>query len=220
MLAPEARSGAQAVERAQAEKALAASDQSAAPANEQVKQVGDKAFVLHDGTWLDTSFDANTMQAEPVSFGSDRYFQLIAENPELGRYLALGDRVTVLLAGSAFAIGPTGQTDAVPAPITAATQVPLPSGAPASSLTPSTRQATAEPRATPAAPASTRSQVLTSDRTAPEATAVSAPATVPASAQQAGTGAPTQIPCPTAGAVGLVAAGLPVWMRRRRRSDL
>jgi Ca-activated chloride channel family protein len=118
-LVPDARSGAEAVERAVAEKGLAASDQAEAPAAAQVKQVVDKTFLLQDGSWVDTIFDSNKMRAEPVGFGSDRYFRLLVQYPEMGRYLALGDRVTVVLDGTAYAISPAGAAPAssTPAPL-------------------------------------------------------------------------------------------------------
>jgi Ca-activated chloride channel family protein len=111
-LAPEARSGAQAVERSVVEKALAGSDQAAAPSAVQLKQVADKTFLLQDGTWVDTTFDSSKLRAEQVVFGSERYFSLLTQHPEIGRYLALGDRVTIVLAGTVYAIGPAG--DALP----------------------------------------------------------------------------------------------------------
>ena len=113
-LAPEARSGAQAVERAVVEKELATSDQSAAAVTAQVKQVADKTFLLQDGAWVDTTFDANKMRAEQVVFGGDRYFQLLAQYPEMGRFLSLGERVTIVLAGKAYAIDPAGVASAGP----------------------------------------------------------------------------------------------------------
>ena len=51
---------------------------------------------MSDGGWVDTTFDPTTMTAEAVAFGGERYFALLAAHPELGRYLALGDRVTVI----------------------------------------------------------------------------------------------------------------------------
>jgi Ca-activated chloride channel homolog len=135
-LAGGARSGEQAVQRAQAEKQLSSSAQAApaaapaagagAAAADPLRQVGDKAFILHNGAWLDTAFDANRMQPERIAFGSERYFQLLAQHPEIGRYLALGDRVTVLLDGQAYAIGPDG--DAAPAPAATPEVTPTPSG--------------------------------------------------------------------------------------------
>jgi Ca-activated chloride channel homolog len=117
VLAPGARSGAEAVERAVVEKELASSDQAAPPAVDQVKQVADKTFLRQAGAWIDTSFDANTMRAEQVDFGSERYFRLLGLYPEIGRYLALGDRVTVVLGGNAYAVSPTGGRPATPTPI-------------------------------------------------------------------------------------------------------
>ena len=44
------------------------------------------------------------MKPETIKFGSDRYFKLLAEQPEIARYLALGDKVTVVLQGKAYAV--------------------------------------------------------------------------------------------------------------------
>jgi len=103
------RSGEAAVAKAQTESAMRSADQAAAPEagspeSEVLKHVGDKTFRLLDGAWVDTAFDAAQMQPEQVIFGSDRYFALLRQLPELGRYLALGDRVTVVLNSKAYAI--------------------------------------------------------------------------------------------------------------------
>ena len=109
MLAPQERSGEGAVQRAQTEKELSAGDYAAGPAaSGQVRQVGNKAFVLRGGVWIDTGFDPAVMKIEEIAFGSDRYFQLLGTRPEIGPYLALGDRVTVVIDGQAYAIGPEG----------------------------------------------------------------------------------------------------------------
>jgi Ca-activated chloride channel family protein len=70
----------------------------------RVKYVGDKTFVLNNGTWTDTTFDPDKMTPVPVSFGSDDYFGLIAARPEWGRYLALGDHVIAVLDGTAYEV--------------------------------------------------------------------------------------------------------------------
>lgn len=69
-----------------------------------VRYVGDKTFVLHEGAWVDTTFDPEKMTPVPVSFGSDDYFALVAARPEWGRYLALGDHVIVVLEGTAYEV--------------------------------------------------------------------------------------------------------------------
>ena len=102
------RSGQGAVEKAVAEQQLKTSEQAAAPdpATPALRQVGTKTFVLRDGAWVDTTFDAARLKAESITFGSSRYFELLRSNPEIGPYLALGDRVTVVLSGKAYSIIP------------------------------------------------------------------------------------------------------------------
>jgi hypothetical protein len=71
------------------------------------------------------------MQAETIVFGSDRYFQLLTQYLQIGRYLALGERVTVVLEGKAYAIGPAGAASVMPAAPAAATPQPAAQPAPA-----------------------------------------------------------------------------------------
>ncbi len=101
------RSGAAAVAKAQSEADMRQAETAPeAPAGSTVKQVGDKTFVLQGNVWVDTAFDARKQKPEIIQFGSDRYFKLLIERPEIARYLALGDRVTVLLQGKAYAVQP------------------------------------------------------------------------------------------------------------------
>ena len=193
-LAPEARSGAGAVERSVTEKELQAADQSfgvaAAPAeaaDAQVKQVADKTFVLHEGVWQDTAFDATAQTAELVAFGGDRYFQLLTQYPEIGRFLALGDRVTVVLAGQAYTVGPEGQTGAV-GPET------QPTGT-------DNQSATQEPAPTPLSP--TRAPALVTP-------------TIESAESGAATPAGTPPICSGAALIGLIGVAVPLWHRRRR----
>jgi Ca-activated chloride channel family protein len=102
----EERSGAAAVERAVAEKALADTTQFAAPDAAQIRHVGDKTFVLQGGAWTDTRFDATRMRPKQVSFASEAYFRLLRERPELGQYLAIGESVIVVVEGTAYQIAP------------------------------------------------------------------------------------------------------------------
>ena len=137
------RSGQQAVEKAVAEEALKASEQAAAPASagaaQALRQVGDKTFLLSNGVWVDTTFDATKMAADAIAFGSERYFDLLAAHPEIGRYLALGDHVTVWVDGKAYAIAP----DAIESKA-------APSSAPSPVATPGALQATPNASADPA----------------------------------------------------------------------
>jgi Ca-activated chloride channel family protein len=131
-LAPGDRSGEAAVERAVTEQKLSTEDYTTGSGESgQVRQVGDRAFVLRGGTWVDTGFDPAVMTPEQVTFGGDRYFALLAKHPEVAPYLALGENVIVVLEGTAYAIGPGAESAAAEAATTApeATRVELPTGA-------------------------------------------------------------------------------------------
>ena len=61
-----------------------------------VKHVGRKVFTLLDGHWIDSTFKPD-MKILTVKFGSEEYFKLLQEKPELKEFLALGTKVTVVL---------------------------------------------------------------------------------------------------------------------------
>ena len=117
--APRAVSGEQAVEAAAEEaemaaaeapltvlpqKTMVADDGSVQAVGDVVQMAGSKTFVLRDGSWIDTSFDADSQTPEPVGFASDVYFELLSAAPELGQYLSLGPRVLVVHDGVAYQI--------------------------------------------------------------------------------------------------------------------
>ena len=99
-------SGKAAVEKSVAQEAMRRTDLAAAPEMEQVRTVGNKTFVLRGQIWTDTTFDSKRMKAERVAFGSARYFELLQEHPDWGRYLALGPRVILVWGEQACQIGP------------------------------------------------------------------------------------------------------------------
>ncbi|MCS7222351.1 MAG: VIT domain-containing protein [Anaerolineae bacterium] len=100
-LADAPASGAAAVAESALRETLRLAER-AAEGGEQVRIVRDKVFVWRDGVWVDTAFDAKTMQPERVVFGSDAYFKLLARRPALAPYFALGPRVIVVLDGRAY----------------------------------------------------------------------------------------------------------------------
>ncbi len=164
MMAPDERSGQRAVQTVVVESALKSSEQAAAApasgeAGQVVRQAGSKTFLLNAGVWVDTVFDLDAMQAEKVLFGSERYFELLAQYPEIGPYLALGDRVTVVLAGHAYAIGPEGATAAA-------------------SSTPTQAQPTPTVARTVTQPTETVAPTSTTDQPAPQRASVTPPPAV------------------------------------------
>lgn len=66
-----------------------------------IQLIGDKTFLLRNGVWTDTQYDPSKMTTTKVEFGSDKYFALM-QNAEWGKYFALGNRVIVVLGGTAY----------------------------------------------------------------------------------------------------------------------
>ncbi len=75
-------------------------------ANEPIKQVNDRTFVLRNGTWIDTLYTSDQMKVTPVIFLSDEYFKLLEEHPEIKDYLAIGDHVIVVVGDVAYEVKP------------------------------------------------------------------------------------------------------------------
>jgi Ca-activated chloride channel family protein len=89
--------GKQAVDEAEGKTALERSDTATGATGDVVKIVGDKAFLLREGVWTDTTYDPDRMTPLKVGFMSDAYLGLIAARPEWAAYLAIGERVLVVL---------------------------------------------------------------------------------------------------------------------------
>jgi Ca-activated chloride channel family protein len=70
-----------------------------------VQRVGGKTFYLIDGVWTDSAFKAESQLPETLLvFGSDEYFALLKQNPKLGSYFSLGERVVVVLEGRVYRV--------------------------------------------------------------------------------------------------------------------
>jgi Ca-activated chloride channel family protein len=69
-----------------------------------IQTVNDKTFLLQDGVWTDTSFKPDTMTTQKVAFLSDEYFALLDAHPELSDYFAIGDKVIVVIEGTAYEV--------------------------------------------------------------------------------------------------------------------
>jgi len=111
--------GGRAVEKAVEQAEMEAAEAPAAPAEvyaQQVQVVGDRAFVLRDGVWTDTTFDPTRMSTVRLPFGSDDFFKLLADHPEAGRYLAVGERVIVVVDDVAYETVPSDEAPRTPAP--------------------------------------------------------------------------------------------------------
>lgn len=70
-----------------------------------VRRVAGKTFYLIDNVWTDSEFKAESQLPEMVLvFGSDEYFALLKQNPKLGSYFALGERVLVVFEGRVYKV--------------------------------------------------------------------------------------------------------------------
>ena len=69
----------------------------------QVKYVGKRTFFLKKGFWTDSEYEPE-MKVIEVAYGSDKYFDLLSKEPELGKYLALGTKVIVCHKGKCYKI--------------------------------------------------------------------------------------------------------------------
>lgn len=75
-----------------------------ADGQEPIRYVGDRTFVWRDGMWIDTLYDADTMTPVEVTFLSDEYFDLLALDPAVGEFLALGEQVLFVWDGTAYRV--------------------------------------------------------------------------------------------------------------------
>ena len=75
--------------------------------------VGEKTFLLQEGSWMDSLFDPERMDLILIEFGSSAYFEFLDARPEWGKYFALGDEVIFVDEGNAYQIttGPGGVQD-------------------------------------------------------------------------------------------------------------
>ena len=128
---PSFDTGKGAVDQSMLQSALRSSETVSAPEVEQVRLVGAKTFVLRGGVWTDTLYDPARMRPERLTFGSKRYFDLLRQDPTLGAYFALGQRVLIVWGGTAYQVEPgqEGEIEAVevhPTPTPTAAAMPSP----------------------------------------------------------------------------------------------
>ena len=72
--------------------------------NASVKTSGGKTFVLRDGVWTDSAYDAAKFPApQVIKFGSDAYFDLL-QNKQLAQWLSVGEAVVWVNNGVAVRV--------------------------------------------------------------------------------------------------------------------
>lgn len=102
-------SGQEAIEKAARQGILAGAEAVSAPpieAAEKVRILGARTFIFNDGSWIDTTFDPETMRIVKVAFLSNDYFALAESSPDLASAFALGQAVIVVSGGIAYQVVP------------------------------------------------------------------------------------------------------------------
>jgi Ca-activated chloride channel family protein len=70
-----------------------------------VRRVEGKTFYLINSVWTDSEFKAVLGLPETtLVFGSEEYFALLKQNPKLGNYFSLGERVVVVFEGRFYRV--------------------------------------------------------------------------------------------------------------------
>ena len=73
--------------------------------SEAVRRVAGKTFYLVNGVWTDSEFKADSKLPETTAtFGSEEYYALLKQQPKLGSYFALGERVIVVFEGRVYRV--------------------------------------------------------------------------------------------------------------------
>ncbi|MCI0490329.1 MAG: VWA domain-containing protein [Blastocatellia bacterium] len=96
-----------AVRRSQAEQEMKDADTVISPDEylSNVTTVGSKTFMLKDGVWTDTAYKAgDNLPKVEVKFGSDEFFALLAKEPELSEFFAIGEKVIVVFKGKVYQV--------------------------------------------------------------------------------------------------------------------
>jgi Ca-activated chloride channel family protein len=102
-----AKDSESAVVYSQAEKKLKESDKLDSPDSYlmSVRTVADKTFKFTIDEWIDTEFkDGSTLPQVKLQFASDEFFDLIAKEPKLAEFFALGKKVTVVYKGKVYRV--------------------------------------------------------------------------------------------------------------------
>lgn len=88
-----------------------------------MRQVRDKAFLLANGVWTDTTYKEG-MPTTRLTFCGESYFALLAARPEWGPFFAVGQRLIVVLEGTAYEVVAEEVPPVTAPPATQGTDVP------------------------------------------------------------------------------------------------
>lgn len=102
-LAARKTTGAGAFRIAKATQALKAQEQAVHVESKLIRYKFDKTFYLKDEVWVDSVY----VEGKPVKelvFGSDDYFQLLSEKPDISKYLSVAANILIVFEGNNYRI--------------------------------------------------------------------------------------------------------------------
>ena len=74
-------------------------------ASSLIRSVGGKTFYLRNDAWTDSEFKTGTALPETVvKFGSEQYFALLKQKPQLANFFSLGEQVVVVFEGRVYKV--------------------------------------------------------------------------------------------------------------------
>lgn len=98
-----AQSGTNAVQTSGTLQQFKMAERAEGPGLSTVRNVRNKTFLLKEGIWVDSEYDLrNKLPEVKIEFGSEEYFKLAGQNPEVAEYLSLGKRVKFVFGGKVF----------------------------------------------------------------------------------------------------------------------
>lgn len=72
----------------------------------ETRSIGGKTFYLRGGVWTDGDYDSEgARRTVVVEYMGQKYFELLADVPGLGKYLSLGEKLIVVYDGVVYKIG-------------------------------------------------------------------------------------------------------------------
>jgi Ca-activated chloride channel family protein len=72
---------------------------------QQARLVNGRSFYQNNGVWVDSQIQSNNqLKQSRIALGSDAYFKLLNDHPELAPYLALGDQVDLVVGDTVYSV--------------------------------------------------------------------------------------------------------------------
>lgn len=77
---------------------------------ESVRAIGSRTFILRDKIWTESTYTKVTKTLD-IKYLSNAYFKILSNKPEIGKYLALGKNIILLVNNVWIKIGESGKSD-------------------------------------------------------------------------------------------------------------